>query len=48
LKAAVRKAGIVKDPDPVRELLHWWQRARPEQRADFLDLVMAERGDDPA
>jgi len=42
LKAAARKAGIVKDPDPVRELLHWWQRA------DFLDLVMAERGDDPA
>jgi hypothetical protein len=45
LKAAVRKAGIVKDPDPVRELLRWWQRA---QRAVFLDLVMAERGDDPA
>ena len=45
MKAAARKAGIVKDPDALRELLRWWGRARPEQRAVFLDLITAERGD---
>jgi hypothetical protein len=46
LKAAAHEAGIVKDPDPVREVMRWWRRSRPEQRAVVLDLVMAELKED--
>jgi hypothetical protein len=42
LRAAARAAGIIKPPDPVKELMRWWWRSRPEQRAVCLDLIATE------
>jgi len=33
---AAKEAGIVKDPDPLKELQKWWTKASDEQRALFL------------
>jgi hypothetical protein len=41
LKAAARKAGIVKDPDPLRELKRWWGRASDCDRAQFEGFIDA-------
>jgi hypothetical protein len=35
LRAAARTAGIVKPPDPLRELMRWWGRASDVDRARF-------------
>jgi len=39
LKAAAREAGIVKDPDPFRELKRWWGRASDHDRMRFEDFI---------
>jgi hypothetical protein len=33
IRAAARKAGIVKDPNPYDQLLKWWGKASPEDQA---------------
>jgi hypothetical protein len=37
--AAAREAGIVKDPDPFRELKRWWGRASDHDRMRFEDFI---------
>jgi hypothetical protein len=36
---AAREAGIVKDPDPFRELKRWWGRASDHDRMRFEDFI---------
>ena len=33
------EAGIVKPPDPLKQLLRWWDLASPEQQAAFLGHI---------
>lgn len=35
VRAAAREAGIVKPPDPLKQLRRWWRAASPDQRAAF-------------
>lgn len=37
--AAARAAGIVREPDPYRQLCKWWGKASDEQRARFEDFI---------
>jgi hypothetical protein len=41
IRAAARKAGIVKDPHPLAELKRWWDRATDMDRAQFQDFIDA-------
>jgi hypothetical protein len=41
LRDAARKAGIVKPPDSYRQLVLWWDRASPKDRACFHTYLKA-------
>jgi hypothetical protein len=37
--AAAREAGIIKPPDPLREMKRWWGRASDHARMRFEDFI---------
>jgi hypothetical protein len=37
--AAAREAGIIKPPDPFREMKRWWGRASDHDRMRFEDFI---------
>jgi hypothetical protein len=39
MRAAAREAGIIKPPNPYRQLIRWWDRASDHDRMRFEDFI---------